>query len=70
MPYLHEDRVQQFIYSLCFHHSRTAIYDSGEKVSFAEEYEQFLKHYQDALKKKVNKVFGWWFFHGTTKVKK
>ncbi len=41
------DRVCKYILNQPEHH---------KKVSFAEEYDQFLKHYQDTIKKKVNKV--------------
>ncbi|MDO8951524.1 MAG: transposase [Draconibacterium sp.] len=41
------DRVCKYILSQPEHH---------RKHSFADEYEQFLKHYQDTLKNKVNKV--------------
>ena len=41
------DRVCKYILCQPEHH---------RKYSFADEYEQFLKHYQDTLKNKVNKV--------------
>jgi putative transposase len=41
------DRVCKYILNQPEHH---------KKVSFAEEYEQFIKHYQETLKNKVNKV--------------
>jgi putative transposase len=41
------DKVCKYILSQPEHH---------RKYSFTDEYEQFLKHYQDTLKNKVNKV--------------
>lgn len=41
------DRICKYILNQPRKHKRT---------SFAEEYEQFMKHYQDSLKDKVNKV--------------
>jgi putative transposase len=41
------DRICKYILNQPQKHKRT---------SFAEEYEQFMKHYQDSLKDKVNKV--------------
>ena len=41
------DKVCKYILNQPEHH---------KKVSFSEEYEIFIKHYQDTLKNKVNKV--------------
>ena len=43
------DKVCKYILSQPDHH---------KKMSFAQEYEMFIKHYQDTLKNKVNKVDG------------
>lgn len=43
------DRVCKYILNQPEHH---------KKYNYAQEYEQFLKHYQDTLKNKVNKVTG------------